>query len=106
MNWTWVSKVRESVASALRQAQGERADIELMEDYPFVLSLSKHERLCFSQLLKLFLFLIAVALFVPRIAAIVVATHLPESAVILGQEFDSTHPFRAFPGVEFRNNQT
>ena len=46
----------------------------------------------------------AVALFVPGVAAHVVAVALPESRLVLRQEFKAADPFGALPEVEVRND--
>ena len=48
--------------------------------------------------------LTAEAVFGPRISGVAIAAHFPEAEFVLGGEFDLADEFRAFPGVELRND--
>src|ERR1700688_2643130 len=49
--------------------------------------------------------IVGIALFVPRIATVVIAADFPVARCILVQEFDRLQPFRAFPEIEMRHHQ-
>src|SRR6266542_5953890 len=47
----------------------------------------------------------AVALFLPGVAAHMVAILLPEAGAVAGHEFEAAHPLGAFPEVEVRDEE-
>ena len=50
--------------------------------------------------------LVAVTLFQPRIAPVVIAVRFPKSTSVLSHKLDAGHPFSALPEVEARNDKS
>src|SRR5439155_9543825 len=53
-----------------------------------------------------FALIAAIALFLPRVAMIVVTERLPESGAVLGHQSQAAHPFRALPEIQVWHDES